>query len=267
MAMVGANLDRLEADKKRKESEEAAKEEASKKAEAKKKETCVENSVLAKPYIDKLMQGELPLDSSALAERGGIGLKLNILKAIVMTLGGKCGDGKKEDVAKLVVELVQTRKANAPPRDVSGGRHGLGGGGAAGAGGAAAGAGGEKAGTGADGAAAGMGPDVKLLELPDIVTKRVAKLLEPSAANLPKLCDTHGRALAKSAHYFIHQGHYIFGGFCRDWIGRGKTWPSADLDVACCAQKTKEAIAGFKIWTAEQGLVFASQGTKGRNVT
>jgi hypothetical protein len=36
-------------------------------------------------------------------------LKLNILKAIVMTLGGKCSDGKKEDVAKLVVELVQTR--------------------------------------------------------------------------------------------------------------------------------------------------------------
>jgi hypothetical protein len=150
---------------------------------------------------------------------------------------------------------------------VSGGRHGLGGGGAAGAGGKKAGAGGEKAGAAADRAAAGMGPDVKLLELPDIVTKRVAKLLEPSAANLPKLCDTHVRALSKSAHFFIHKGHYIFGGSCSDWIGRGKIWPSADLDVACCAQKTKEATAGFKIWTAEQGLDFASQGTKGRNVT
>ena len=54
-----------------------------------------------------------------------------------MNLGGKC-DGKKEDVAKKVVELIQTRKANATPRDASGGgRHGLGGGGAAGAGGAA----------------------------------------------------------------------------------------------------------------------------------
>ena len=192
------------------------------------------------------MSGDLPLNGPELAARG-TGVKMTILKAILLTLGGKC-DGKKEDVANKVVELIQTRKANATPRDASGGgRHVLGGGGAA----------------GAEGAAAGVGLEVKL---PDIM-RRVEKLLEPSAAHLPKLCDTHGRALAKSAHYFIHQGHYIFGGFCRDWIGRGKTWPSADLDVACCAQKTKEAIAGFKIWTAEQGLVFASQGTKGRNVT
>ena len=247
--MVGSTLERLCAEKQRKTDEKDAKAEAAKTSEAARKEAAAVAAVQAQPFITRLMSDDLPLNGPELAARG-TGVKMTILKAILLTLGGKC-DGKKEDVAKKVVELIQTRKANATPRDASGSRHGLGGGGAA----------------GVDGAAAGVGLEVKLIELPDIM-RRVEKLLEPSAANLPKLCDTHGRALAKSAHYFIHQGHYIFGGFCRDWIGRGKIWPSADLDVSCStSEDAKAAIVGFKAWLTGQNLVVVEEGTKGPNVT